>query len=151
MPRPGLSDEEKRARGTFDARYSEAAKSARAESNVVAIFGDRLEAIPDPTVPLAASALTFYRKWSQRLFDLGKLTELAVMEVQAAAAAQHGIEVRMREGKLPRGQDQQAVTRFLNRMRELNVDAPSSPSQVGVSKWSQLGFAKRSPLPAAKR
>jgi hypothetical protein len=144
MGKPGQSDAEKKFKGTFDARFSETARAARAESNVITIFGDRLEAVPDPTVDLAASALSFYRKWTQRLFDLGKLSELSVMEIQAAAQAQHNIEVKMREGKIPRGGDQAAVTRFLNRMRELNVDAPSSPSQGSVSKWSAIGFAARS-------
>lgn len=144
MGKPGLSDEEKKARGTFDPRYSASAKSARSESNIVSIFGDRLEAVPEPSVPLTPTADQFYRKWAQRLFDMGKLTELAVIEVQAAANAQHAIETRMRDGKLPRAGDQTAITRFLNRMRELNVDAPASSSQVSVSKWSAIGFAARS-------
>ena len=144
MGKPGQSDAEKKLKGTFDARFSETARAARAESNVITIFGDRLEAVPDPTVPLADAALAFYKKWATRFFDLGKLTDLAVMEIQQAATAQHNIEVRMREGKLPRGGDQAAVTRFLNRARELNVDAPTSASQTAVSKWSAIGFAARS-------
>jgi hypothetical protein len=136
------SDAEKRQKGTFDPRYSEEARAKRLQGNVVALRPDLVSTLPECPDSLAGEARDFFLKWTRRLYETGKLTDLLVLEVENAASAHQNIRVLGRDGKAAKGADMTVIRSFISRMTYLSVDTPSAP-QVTTSKWSAIGFAPR--------
>lgn len=142
--RPPLSDAEKKLRGTFDPRWSEEARSERAEDKVVSLFGqDRLEAIPEPPEGLKPRALEEYWRWTRRLHELGRLSQVWVDKITLYAIRRHSIEARLIEGKAPKDGDVKGCELFLKELGALNVDQPRGNQESPKSKWERIGFASR--------
>lgn len=142
--RPPLSDAEKKLRGTFDPRFSEDARSERAEHKVVSLFGgERLNEIPDPPDGLGRRALDEYWRWTRRLQDLGRLSQLWVDKVTLYAIRRHSVEARLAQGRAPKDGDVKGCEMFLKELGALNVDQPRAGQEAPASKWEQIGFASR--------
>jgi hypothetical protein len=148
--RPPLSDATKRQRGTLDPRWTEQARAGRAESKVVALFGeDSLKVIPDPPAGLHPSAAAEYGRWCRVLHESGKLTALWVKKITLYAIAEHNCLSRLAEGKLPRGQDMTAQKSFLSELGAINADTPATAGEGERRKFARFGFASRVRPPQA--
>jgi hypothetical protein len=141
--RPPKSDAEKRLKGTFDPRFSEAARAANLQGNVVALRPDVVSSLPECPNSLSGEAKEFFLKWTRRLYETGKLTELLILEVETAAAAHQNIRIAGRAGKSSKGGDMTAIRAFINKMTYLSVDTPAALGDAKPSKWAAIGFAPR--------
>ncbi|MGL4638067.1 MAG: hypothetical protein ACRCWF_18960 [Beijerinckiaceae bacterium] len=138
-----LSDEEKKRRGTFDERYSEAASVERAQQKVVSLFGGEvLSEIPAPPDGLSKIAQDEYWKWTRMLHTAGRLSELWLAKIQTYAISRHSIVSKLAEGKMPPDGALRRCDVFLKELGALNVDQPQIGSDVG-SKWKKFGAAQR--------
>lgn len=137
--RPPISDAEKKRRGTFDPRWSEEKRAARAQNNVVALFGaDAVASIPEPPAGLSERAKAEYERWTRRLFELGRLTQVWLDKITLYAIRRHAIETRLAEGGLPKQDDQKACEMFLKELAALNVDAPQAGQTPGEGRFRRV-------------
>lgn len=142
--RPPISDADKRQRGTFDRRWSEAARAERQEEKVVSLFGGQfLDAIPEPPEGLVAKAREEYFLWSRRLHEAGRLTQIWVEKITLYAFRKHATITRLAEGKSPKDGDLKACEIFLKELGALNIDAPRAGQEAVKSKFAHVGFANR--------
>jgi hypothetical protein len=138
--RPTISDAEKARRGTLDKRWSEDARTERAEQKVVALFGqDNLATVPEPPVGLSERAVEEYRLWARRLLEVGKLSSIWVDKVTLYAIRKHSIEARLASGKPPKDGDVRGAEMFLKEISALNVDVPRAGQEAPKSKWQPIG------------
>jgi hypothetical protein len=140
--RPPLSDAEKKLRGTLDPRWTEEARAQRAEDKVVSLFGgDRVEEIPPPPAGLTEKAQAEYWRWTRRLHEVGRLTQVWVEKCAFYAVRKHSIETRLAQGKPIKDGDVKAAELFLKELGALNVDQPRGGQEAPRSKWDRVGFA----------
>lgn len=140
--RPALSDAEKKRRGTFDPRYSEAERSGRSEAKVVSLFGqDALSVVPEPPRGLTQKALANYELWTRRLHEAGRLTQIWVDKITMYAVRRHSIEARLADGKSPKSDDIKACELFLRELGHLNVDQPRAGQDSTGKKFGRVGIA----------
>lgn len=142
--RPPLSDAEKKKRGTFDPRFTAAAREERSAQKVVSLFGaDVVSTMPEPPEGLHPAAASEFREWCQRLLELKKLSKVWITKIELLAMARHASLVRIAEGKLPRGGDLAVIKSILSDLGALNVDKPASPSAESDNRFAFTGFANR--------
>lgn len=142
--RPPKSDAEKRQAGTFDPRFSEAARVERAEAKVVALFGQSpLAQIPEPPAGLSEAAADEYWRWARHLHSAGRLTQVWVDKILFYAIRRHSIMAKLNAGKLPKDGDQKACEMFLKEIGAANIDQPIAGQDKTESKWAKFGFAAR--------
>lgn len=138
------SDAEKRRKGTFDPRFSEAVRKERAQAKVVSLFGaDKLSEIPEPPEGLSAQAVQDYKLKVRRLHEMGRLTQTWVDKTVLYAVRRHSILHRLKEGRPPKDGDLRGCETYLKEYAALDIDAPPPNSPQGASKWSVIGFAPR--------
>lgn len=132
-----LTDEEKKARGTFRADRSDDVYDQRAAAKV--LQGPWLSAIPEPTLPLSGAARGKYDEWTKLLFDQGRLTQVAVSEAQVGAIAWGKVATALEKGKSPATADLNLIKNVEKDLR-IAADAPvlASPTR---SRFADSGFA----------
>ena len=144
--RPALPDAEKKRRGTFDPRKSEAARAQK----VVALFGDQIEHIKDPPAALHADAKREYWRWCEGLRAAGKLTHLWVERVLSYSIARHNVLTSIDKGKLPRSDDMRFIQAFQRDVGFIDADTPIAGQAAGDGrKFARIGFASRVRPPEA--
>lgn len=143
MGRPALSDAEKKARQTFDPRYSEQARGQAASAKVIAF--PSLQDIPSCSFPLDDEGQRIYDDLTRTLFEQGRLTVLTHLEISALAGG-----ISAERAKISAGKSASAIAfvRFLERVDKLqraSVDrAYAGSSTEGRSnKFARSGFAAR--------
>lgn len=144
MGRPALSDAEKRAKGTFDPRYSAEARGERATSVVVPF--PTLQDVPPcrfPLTPGGAGEQTF-NQLIRTLHEQKRLTVLTHMEVEMLSAGLDNIHKRMAEGKnVPASSFTNILARIDKLQRAENDRAYAGSELPRQNKFARNGFAAR--------
>lgn len=143
MGRPALSDAEKKARKTFDPRYSEEARGEAAAAKVIAF--PSLQDVPKCSFPLDEEGQRIYDDLTRTLFEQGRLTVLTHLEVSALAG---GISAERRKIDMGKAPSAIAFVRFMERIDKLqraSVDRAFAGSTTGdrQNKFARSGFAAR--------
>ena len=139
----GLSDEEKRRRGTFREDQSEKVRLEGIASKVVT--GPWLDRIPEPTLPLNEVGKKKYDDLTRQLFEQNKLTIVTQMHAEIAAGQYEKIHALRTAGKQPSASD---VTQFQRALDALKIaeDAPTINNPAGKkNKFAACGFSNRAP------
>lgn len=138
-----LSDEEKKARGTFRADQSEEVYGAKRAATI--ITGPWLSSIPEPDFPLTDIGRAKYDEWTQELFDQKKLTKIAVTRASALALQFQKIAKRASEGKDVSASDQ---AKFQSGLRDLDIAQHAKvTAEPGKSRFADVGFADKKSSP----
>lgn len=145
MGRPALTDEEKKAKGTFDPRYSAEARSERAGSVVVAF--PTLQDVPPcrfPLTPGGAGQAT-YDQLIRTLHEQKRLTVLLHMEVEMLAAGLDNIHARMAQGKNVPASAFTNILARIDKLQRADHDRAYQGSQTEPqrNKFARNGFAAR--------
>lgn len=133
--RPSESDIEKRRKGTFDPRYSEAARAERSEQKVVSLFGaDLLSSTPSAPPGLSDKAAEEFNLWCRRLHEQDRLSQIWVEKITFYAIRKHKILARIEKGEVPSADDVKGCELFLKELGAMNIDAPRSGIAPVVSR-----------------
>lgn len=146
--RRGLSDEEKRQRGTFRADHSEEARAAKAAEKVVT--GPWLTKIPEPEMPLNSAGRAKYDELTKLLFEQNKLTKVTCMECELVALHWQNIQDRIAKGKAPSSDALKQVASITARLR-IAENAPAIANPNEKSRFAGSGFANRRTSPIRLR
>lgn len=136
-----LSDDEKRRRGTLDARYSEDARARERMSTVLAF--PVLKEIPKPSFPLKEKGEEQFKFWCERLLDAGLLTRITVGEIENLALVADKIQYALDRRKQPSAQDINLRRLALVKLESLNVDTTFFAAAKNKSAFAQNGFPGR--------
>lgn len=153
MPSGGhnrLSDEEKKARGTFEPRYSQ---EKLEERRVAKIFSHpRLHEVPKSDIPLGEIGARKFSEFARMLFEAGQLTLITKASAEAAAVAYEQIERRQAESKPVPTTLIAQLNRALAEIKIGDVGRPiAQPASARENKFSRSGFAQRIRQAAATR
>jgi len=135
-----LTDEEKKAKGTFRADQSDEVYRARAAEKVV--IGPWLTAIPESTVPLSAVGKAKYDELTKLLFDSNKLTKVTCGDCERMAVMHQQMHETLTAGK-------RVPMDLIKRMDSISVrlriaeDAPSIANPNEKNRFSESGFSNR--------
>lgn len=144
MGRPALTDAEKKAKGTFDPRYSAEARAEAATSKVVAF--PTLEEIPACRFALKPKGHgeEVYTEVMRRLHEQKRLTMMVHIEVELLAATLDDIHAKMAAGqRVPASAFTSALAR-LDKLQRMDVDRAFHGSSTDrPNKFSRNGFAQR--------
>jgi hypothetical protein len=135
-----LSDQEKKARGTFRADMSEEVYAARAAEKI--ITGPWLKEIPEPILPLGEVGRKKYDEFTRQLFDQNKLTQVTQVQAEVAAAQFDKIFAIRSAGKQPSASDVTQLQRALDSLK-IAEDAPKIANPGKQNKFAGAGFANR--------
>lgn len=139
-----LSDDEKRARGTFRPDQSDDVYDARQASATI-LAGPWLTSIPEPDFPLNDVGRSKYDEWTNELFTQRKLTKIAVTRASALALLYQKIAKRAGEGKDVSASDH---AKFQSGLRELDIATHAKvTAQPGKSRFEGVGFANKRTTP----
>ena len=142
--RPGESDVEKRRKGTFDPRYSEATRADRSEQKVISLFGaDRLDAIPEAPAGLSDKAKDEFTLWVRRLLEQERLSQIWVEKITFYAIRKHKILSRIEKGEVPSADDVKGCELFLKELGAMNIDAPRAGQAPAVSRNTRTAALAR--------
>lgn len=136
-----LSDEEKKARGTFRKSNSDQVYEARAAAKVVS--GPWLSEIPKPELPLNELGEKKYNELARILFDNNALTTITRMQAETAAMLFEKFDRLLRENKSPSASD---LTQYQRALAALGIaeNAPTIASPgAHQKKFSGFGFSAR--------
>lgn len=137
----GLSDEEKKRRGTFREDTSEAVRLANVAAKVVT--GPWLDRIPEPTLPLGEVGRKKYEELARQLFDQSKLTLVTQMHAEVAAGQYEKIYALRTADKHPSASDITQLQRALDALK-IAEDAPPINNPAGKkNKFTVCGFSNR--------
>lgn len=135
-----LSDEEKKAKGTFRADESEAATLAKQAQKV--ITGPWLRDVPEPTITLDAVGRAEYDRLTKLLLAGNKLTEVTCGDCERMAVMKQQMEARLTAGK-------SVPMELIKRMDAISVrlriaeDAPAIANPNQKNKFATIGTANR--------
>lgn len=142
-----LSDEEKKARGTFRPDQSDENYDDRAGAKIIA--GPWLSEIPEPDYPLNDTGRAKYDQWTKELFEQGKLTSVTVTQASALALLHQKIHRRAVEGKDVSAHDH---AKFQSGLRDLNIAQHAKITAApGKNRWADIGFAGKKSTPIRLR
>jgi hypothetical protein len=141
MSRRALTDEEKKARGTFEERDSEVNRTKRHLATVHAF--PTFREIPEPTVPLGEAGRRAYDKWARILFDAGHLTEISQGFIQIVGQYEDASAYYHERGKPLPTQWVQIHKAALGELKYLNADKSLAPKQEKSNPFARNGFARR--------
>lgn len=135
-----LSDEEKKARGTFRAEKSTEARKDKAEAQVIS--GPWLSSIPEPEYPLNDVGRKKYDDITRWLFDSNKLTTSTHTLASLAGLYHQKLSKMAGEDRAPTASD---LTQYRGVIRDLRIaeDAKPIASPGQANKFSGSGFANR--------
>lgn len=147
MGRPALTDAEKKAKGTFDPRYSAEARAAAATSKVVAF--PTLDQIPECRFPLkeGGHGQKAYTEIVRRLHEQQRLTMMAHLEVELLALGLDDIHSKLAAGQRVPSTAITTILGRLDKLQRMDVDRAFPGSEGGgrQNKFSRNGFASRKP------
>jgi hypothetical protein len=136
-----LSDEERKARGTFRSDRSDAERDAAKASKVVT--GHWLPTIPPPTFPLNDVGKKKYDELTRILFAQNKLTIVTQMQAEMAARQFEKIYTITAAGKDPSASDMTELAKALGQLK-IAEDAPPIANPEGrINKFASCGFSTR--------
>lgn len=136
-----LSDEEKKRRGTFREKDSEAAFNQRAAAKVVS--GPWLSEIPASELPLNKIGQRKYDELTRLLFDQGKLTTVTRMQAEIAARLWEKMADLQKKGRYPTASDTNQLQRAMQALR-IAEDAQPIASPGGTqNRFALNGFSSR--------
>jgi hypothetical protein len=138
----GLSDEEKKRRGTFDPRYSEEKKNQGKATKI--LTGPWLSQIPPPDFKLDQVGRKKYDELTQILLDQNKLTTVTREHAQIIAIMHMQISIALSLGKM-------VPTVTMSQMQKslILLGITENAKNIGpepkksTSKWGVAGFASR--------
>jgi hypothetical protein len=133
-----LSDEEKKAKGTFRADRSDAVYAERAAGKV--ITGVFLSKIPEPNLPLNEVGRAMYDKMAKLLFEQNKLTEVTCLDCENLGLIQQQMDARMRAGKAVASDMIKRKDAILVRLR-VAENAPAVASPGEKNRFEGSGFS----------
>lgn len=140
-----LTDEERKARGTFKVSRSDEVAIQRAAEKIIA--GPWLTEIPNPTLPLSGVGLKKYQELTRALFDQNKLTIITQARAEQAALLIQQQHERLTKGKSVPA----AMTIQIERMlRDLDIASKAKPiASPGEQrkKFGRVGFSIRLAAP----
>lgn len=142
----GLSDEEKRRRGTFRADRSEEARGDAAAANVVT--GPWLTSIPEPELPLNEHGRRKYKELTEVLFSANKLTAITRMAAEQVAVLFQEQHSRLSAGKSVPASLSDKLQRALSTLKIAEDARPIDNPEGRKNKFARCGFSSR--LPAAR-
>lgn len=137
------SDADKLADGTFDKRYSEAARAERAAQKIMSFPTHR--EIPEPSVPLNEVGLAEYNKLCRIVLDAGRLTEFTRLAAESAATAHQQIHKLMAEGRDVPTSLIQTKVKAIQQLQLAEAAAPIGNQGANQSKFRHAGFSNRKP------
>jgi len=136
----GISDDEKRARGTFKAGFdSETRKNKKAEK--ILAF-PTLHEVPPPTFPLGEKGQKTYDTWARRLLEAECLNEVTKGFLENLALTEDKIHARIKEGKEIPDKTMEIRRSMLLKLESLNVDTSRIPKKAD-NKFTHNGFPAR--------
>ncbi|WP_293862458.1 hypothetical protein [uncultured Alsobacter sp.] len=144
MGRPALTDAEKKAKGTFDPRYSADARAERATEKVVTL--PVLDHIPKCRLPLAPGGIgqETYDSLIRTLHEQKRLTVMSHLEVEALAAGYEVLHRKMSAGGNVPASAIQGILSRIDKLQRMDVDRPFAGSSTDrPNKFSRNGFAQR--------
>lgn len=133
-----LTDEEKKARGTFRADRSEAARLADAAKTV--ITGPWLLDVPKPTLPLNEVGRAKYDEYTKLLLDGGKLTRVVCDDIERYAVMHQQMDARLKAGKTVSMDLLKQMNSIAVRLR-IADNAPTIASPGARNKFASIGTA----------
>lgn len=133
-----LSDEEKKAKGTFRPDRSEEVYAERAGSKV--ITGVFLSKIPKPSLPLNTVGKAMYDKMARLLFEQNKLTEVTCQDCENLGLIQQQMHARIEAGKSVSADMIKRKDAILVRLR-LAENAPAVASPGARNRFEGSGFS----------
>lgn len=143
-----LSDEEKKAKGTFKQSRSEAVYDARAAAKV--ITGPWLTKIPEPTIPLNEIGRAKYDEFTKLLFDGNKLTTVTCGDCERYAVMHQQMHARLAKGEMVPQQLLNAMNSISVRLRIAENAAPiANPNEK--KRFAGAGFSNRRSSPFTLR
>lgn len=138
----GLSDEEKKRRGTFDPRYSEEKKTEAKAAKVVT--GPWLSQIPPPDFNLDTVGRKKYDELTKILLDQNKLTTVTREHAQIIAIMHMQISTALSTGKMvPTVTMQQMQKSLILLGITENAKNIGPEPKKSTSKWGVAGFSSR--------
>lgn len=146
--RPRLTDEEKKAKGTFRPSQSAAVYASNDAAKV--ITGVFLAKVSDPELPLCAVGKKKYFELANLLMNGNKLTQVTRDYCEVVAVIWAQINQRLLDGKSP---PMQMMVKYDQMMRELKIaeDAPAIADPTKKNKFSNVGFANTRSTPITLR
>lgn len=132
-----LSDEERKARGTYRADQSDELYDQRAAAKI--LQGPWLSAIPEPDFPLTPIGRKKFDEITQALFEQGKLTQIAVGKATSAGVLWQKIATAIGKGRSPATADLKFYDKIVDELqiaRDAKVIA--SPKR---SRFADAGFS----------
>lgn len=142
--RTGLTDEEKRKRGTTDQRYTEEARLERAAAKIVT--GVFLPKVPDPSLPLNEIGKAKYVEFATLLLESGKLTKIVAEDCERYAVMYQQVHAKLAEGKNVPQQLLNAMDSLARRLK-IAEDAPSIANPADKRRFEGVGFANKRTSP----
>lgn len=149
MGRNRLSDDEKRARGTFQSNTSADAYGRREVSKVLQF--PVLREIPKPTFHLGDRGMETFNFWARKLLDAGMLTRLTLDKIEGLALADDKLAARLKAGREISDATLNARLQYLKYLEGLNVDTAVVAGQTKKSAFATNGFPNRLRSPAEHR
>ena len=133
-----LSDEEKKAKGTFKPSRSDAVYDARAAAKV--ITGPWLTAIPEPSLPLNEAGRAKYDELANLLFQGNKLTKVTCMDCEVVALHWQNVQAKVAAGLPPSTDTLKQIASITARLKIAEEAAPiANPAQR--NKFASIGTA----------
>ena len=133
-----LSDEEKRARGTYRNNTSDSAWDQKQAAKI--ITGHFLSRVPEPQMMLDKIGLAKYKEFAEMLLNGGKLTKVTCDDVERYALLWQQAYARSAEGKA-------VPNAWINKMDSIAIrlriadEAPAISNPTQKSKFEGVGFA----------
>lgn len=136
-----LSDAEKKRRGTFVAKQSDAIYDARAAANVLAF--PTLREIPAAELPLNEIGSRKYDELARALFDAGRLTTVSRMLAEQVASLFQEQHRRMSAGLPVPGSLSDKMQRALAQLKLADGAPTIAQPQSRNERARRIGFAAR--------
>lgn len=118
--------------------------SDRDDESIAEVFNHPiLDVVPPTRLPLNEAGKEAYVEWTQKLFAVGKLTDVSRVWVEQYASAEHDLYAAMSGGKSSRYPSEQKA-RWFRKIEKL-YGSSDTPQAGGSSEnpYAHFGFAKR--------
>lgn len=146
---PRFTDEDKKARGTFQSNRGAEAMARQKVSKVLQF--PVLREMPESSFPLGESGRKTFEFWARKLLEAGLLTEVTLRQVEGLAVADQKIADRLAKGREVSDATIETRRKVLHYLEGLNVDTSFFANQTKKSAFASNGFPNRLRTPAEHR